>query len=71
MKLKDYWKQVFIGTTRGINKVESEAIGMGWPPKKGWLKIYGNMEMTADLLDVFKHAALARAAKSHPPKDQE
>lgn len=54
MKLKEYWAVKFAGTKNGITKAACQAIGMEWPPHKGWLKDKGHIEMTPVLIEVFE-----------------
>lgn len=54
MNLKDYWAAKFAGTRNGITKPACQAIGLTWPPYKGWLKDKGHIKMTPELIQIFE-----------------
>lgn len=54
MNLKEYWRQNFHLSGYGITKIACHAIGMNWPPQKGWLKHKGHIEMTPELIEIFE-----------------
>ena len=54
MNLKEYWIETFHLSGYGITKIACHAIGMEWPPKKGWLKYKGYIKMTPELIEIFE-----------------
>lgn len=54
MILKEYWYENFHQSGYGITKIACKAIGMDWPPIKGWLKKKGHIPMNAELIEIFE-----------------
>lgn len=66
MILKDYWYENFHKSGYGITKIACEAIGMEWPPIKGWLKHKGYIKMTPELEEIFeRHIPECSEFKKH------
>lgn len=73
MNLKDYWATKFAGTKYGITRAACHAIGMEWPPYKGWVKERGGIEMTPELIEVFERhipKSIQFGDSNHVPEDR-